>query len=91
MHKLMEVERIIAKAPRALILDMSDVLHMDSTGLHVLLRIHKECRNQRVRLILAGVHAQPLVVLEQADQMEVFGRQNLAGDLRDALELLRAA
>lgn len=91
VHKLLEVERTIAKTPRALILDMTDVLHMDSSGLHVLMRIHKECEARRIRLILAGVHAQPLMVLEQAEQVTAFGLKNLCANLQDALREVKVA
>lgn len=91
VHKLMEVERTIAKTPRALVLDMTDVLHMDSSGLHVLMRMHKECHARHIRLVLAGIHAQPLMVLEQAGQMDTFGQNNIRANLREALREVKAA
>jgi SulP family sulfate permease len=91
VHKLIEVERIIAKAPRALVIDMTDVLHMDSSGLHVLNRIRRDCESRHIRLLLAGIHAQPLLVLEQADQIEIFGQQNIKESLKAALQTLQAA
>jgi sulfate permease, SulP family len=91
VHKLIEIERAIAKKPRALILDMTDVLHIDSSGLHVLMRLSKECHARSIRLILAGIHAQPLMVLEQADQVEALGLNNIQANLRDALREIHAA
>jgi len=91
VHKLMEVERIIAQAPRALVIDMSDVVHMDSSGLHVLARIRKDCASRGIRLLLAGIRAQPLHVLEQADQIEVFGQENITENVKAALRTLLAA
>lgn len=90
-HKLMEIERSIAKKPRALVLDMTHVLHMDSSGLHVLDRLRKECESRRIRLILAGSQAQPRMVLEQAGQLQFFRPNNLQPTLRDALNELKAA
>src|SRR5258708_21371140 len=50
----------ISKKPRALILDMTDVIHMDASGLHTLRQIHKECQSRGIRFMIAGIHAQPL-------------------------------
>jgi SulP family sulfate permease len=90
-YKLMEIERSLVKTPRAIVLDMTGVLHMDSSGLHVLDRIRKECGSRRIRLVLAGIHEQPLKVLKQAGQLDVFGAGNLRADLRDALRELKVA
>lgn len=89
VHKLMEVNRILAKAPRALILDMEDVLHIDASGLHVLERIRKECRVRGIRFILAGIHSQPYAVLEQAGKLEAFGEKNIKANLPSALKELQ--
>jgi SulP family sulfate permease len=91
VHKLMEVERIVAKAPRALVIDMTDVVHMDSSGLHVLNRIRKDCLSRGVRLLLAGIRSQPLTALEQADQVSLYGQQNIKESLQAALKTLQAA
>jgi sulfate permease, SulP family len=91
VHKLMEIERSLVKKPRALVLDMSDVLHMDSSGLHVLDRIRRECQSQNIRLILAGIHAQPLFVLQKVRQLDLFDPANLQPTLRAALQQLRVA
>jgi len=64
---------------------------MDSSGLHVLDRIKKECNSRKIRLVLAGIHAQPLMVLQGADHLEFFGEQNFAPNLKSALALLKAA
>jgi sulfate permease, SulP family len=91
VHKLIEVERTLAKAPRALVLDLTDVMHIDSSGLHVLARLRRECAARKVRLVLAGLHAQPLLVIEEADQRDFFGPENLQATLRDALYSLQVA
>jgi len=91
VHKLMEIERIVANAPRALVLDLTDVLHMDSSALHVLDRIRKECVSRKVRLILVGLHAQPLETLRESHHLALFGEKNLTPNLKSAMALLRAA
>lgn len=90
-HKILEVERNLTKAPRALILDLTAVLHMDSSGLHVLERIRKECVTRRIRLVIAGLHAQPLITLQDSDQFAQFEEKNLTPDLKSALHALKTA
>ncbi len=85
VHKLMEIDRIMAKKPRALILDMKDVILMDASALHTLGQIMKECRVRGIRFMIAGLHAQPLTVLDQANQIEAIGQENLHADLASAL------
>jgi SulP family sulfate permease len=84
-NKVMEVESSFFKTPRALILEMTGVLHMDTSGLRVLEQIHKQCRHHGTRLILVGIHAQPMMVLQKADKYEEFGGENFKGDLAEAL------
>lgn len=85
VHKLMEVDRIITKKPKALVLDMEDVLHIDGSGLHVLKQIHKECTAAGIRFVLSGLHAQPYTVLERANKIKAIGAANLKPDLKTAL------
>lgn len=89
VHKLMEVDRIIAKKPRALVLDMTDVLHMDASGLKVFQQISDECRSGGIRFIVAGVHAQPFLALDKADQIKRLGLENVKGSLAAALSDLK--
>jgi sulfate permease, SulP family len=91
VHKLLEVERTIAKTPRALILDMTGVLHMDSSGLHVLNRIRNECESRQIRLILVGVHSQPLGVLQKARSPQGFHPHQFKTTVQDALREIKAA
>lgn len=85
VHKLMELDRVVARAPRALVIDMEDVLHMDASGLHVLDQIHRECRSRGIRFIVSGIHSQPYAVVDQADKIEVWGRQNIQPNLTATL------
>jgi SulP family sulfate permease len=85
VHKLMEVDRILAKKPVVLILDMTDVLHVDASGLRVLAQIHNECKSRGIRFVLAGVHAQPHIIMDKANLMGTIGQENLKETLSAAL------
>jgi SulP family sulfate permease len=88
VHKLSEVDRIVAKTPRAFILDMTDVLHMDATGLHVLQKLHRDMARRGIQFIIAGIHAQPLMVLASSQPDTPFGKINVKATLQEAfLEL----
>ncbi len=87
-NKLMETIRFIEPTPRALLLEMSQVLQMDATGLHVLDQIHQECRKRHIRLLLVGLHAQPFAVLQQAHLYTAFRREIFYGTTEAALRAL---
>jgi len=86
--KVMEIDRQLSKKPRALILEMRGVLHMDATGMNVVRSIHRQCKAKGIRVIIAGIHAQPMVVMQQSGAYEVMGEENFVGDLKDALKAL---
>jgi len=88
-NKLLEVERFLFKKPKVLILEMSGVLLLDASGLKILQQIYKRCQDAKIRLVLVGIHAQPMMVFQNANQYEVFGEDNFKGDLREALAELK--
>jgi SulP family sulfate permease len=85
-QKVMDISREIDQAPRVLILELSGVLHLDATGLHVLEKMRRECRQAKTRFVIAGIHTQPLVVSERSGFIKRLGEKNLYGDLKSALE-----
>ncbi len=85
-NKLLEIDRITSKNPRGLILDLSRVIYMDATGLHVLRQMRGDCVWSGIRLIIAGIHAQPLSVIAKAGKLKEFGQENIKARLSDALK-----
>lgn len=79
----------IAGRPRVLILRMRHVLTIDSTGLHALRHVIDQSRRDGTLLILADVHAQPIVALVQSGTREELGEANVLGNLDDALNRAR--
>ena len=53
-----------AEPPRVTILDLSGVFYMDSAGMSEIVNQEAFCRDMRVRLILAGVTAPVLSMLQ---------------------------
>ena len=87
-NKIMEIEGSFFKKPNYLILEMSGVLHLDTSGLRVLEHIHHQCADRKIRLILSGIHAQPLMVLQKAGKYEEFGADNFKSNLKESLDNL---
>ncbi len=74
------------KPPRVLILEMSKVLTVDSTGLQALEDLHRRCEKNRTRLILSGIRAQPLFAMQRAGFIDAIGEAQVVGDLTEAIE-----
>ncbi len=51
--------------------------------------MHDHTRREGTTLILAGVHAQPLVAMHQAGFVERVGEENLTESLRQAIRRAR--
>ena len=81
----------VASRPRVLILGMRDVPAIDSTGLHALTQIVKRSRGENIRVMLAGVHAQPMVAIARSKLLDELGEENLVGTIDEGLEVARAA
>ncbi len=76
--------------PKILILRMQKVLAMDSTALNTLEHLHEKLRHRGISLLLSGPHTQPYVLMENSGFLDRLGRENIAGDIDDALLKSRA-
>jgi SulP family sulfate permease len=75
----------IEQSPKVLILEMRNVISIDATGLQALEDLLKRLRKEKTVLLLVGVHAQPLFVMQQSKFIDTVGEQNLIGSLDEAL------
>jgi SulP family sulfate permease len=89
-EKFRETMGTIEKAPRVLVIQLKRVNAIDSTGIRALRQVLKRARHDGTRVVLAGVHAQPMVALGRTELLDEVGDENLAGDLDGALEIARA-
>jgi SulP family sulfate permease len=78
------------RPPRVFILRMRRVPHIDATGLHALEEFYLKCRRQGTRLLLGGVHAQPLFEFTRVGLDKTLGLENMFEDLDSALAAARA-
>ncbi len=88
-YKLRETLDSLGSPPKVLIINMPNVLAVDATGLHALHELKRRCAKEGTRLILAGVHAQPVQELVRSGLLDIFGDDNLRGTIEEALERAR--
>ncbi len=83
--RLKDTLRGLDKPPKVFILRMRRVPAIDATGLHALEEFHKKCLHQGTKLLLAGVHAQPLNAFINIGFDKVVGVENLFENIDNAL------
>jgi sulfate permease, SulP family len=88
--KFKETLEQVAGRPRVLVLLMRNVPAIDSTGLSALRHIIRRFRAGGTRVILVGVHAQPMAALSRSPLLTELGEGNLVGELDEALALAAA-
>jgi SulP family sulfate permease len=82
--------RTVAAKPKVLIVRMRNVPAIDATGLHVLRELVRSGRRDGMLVLLADVHAQPLLAMARAELLDEVGEENLFGNVDDALNRARA-
>ncbi len=84
--KLGEVLQTIQNPPNVFILGMTNVPNLDATGLRALEDFQSRCRRMGTFLILSGVHAQPLRVIERAGKRHSFDKILSKGGTQEAVK-----
>jgi SulP family sulfate permease len=79
----------IEKPPKVFILRMRAVPHIDASGMHALDEFRMKCSRQGIRLLLGGVHAQPMFEMVRVGLDEKIGLDNIFENLEDALAKAR--
>jgi len=80
----------VAGKPKVLIIRMRNVLSLDSTGMYALKDVVHRSRKDGTTVLLSDVHMQPLVALTGSPILDEIGKENLFGNLGDALNRARA-
>ncbi|MEI8195519.1 MAG: SulP family inorganic anion transporter [Phycisphaerae bacterium] len=86
---LKDTLRQVEKPPKVFILRLRRVPAIDASGMHALEEFYYKCKRQGTRLLLAGVHAQPMFALMKYGLTDRIGEQNMFGNIDDALEEAR--
>jgi len=80
---------VVSSRPRVIIIRMRRVLSIDSTAMHALGDLHRKFRAQGTLVLLADVHAQPLVALGRSHLLDEIGDDHIFGNVDDALNHAR--
>ena len=71
--------------PRVVILRMRHVLVLDASATRALRDLNLRCRRIGATLLISGVHAQPLIAMEQSGLLEDLGEQNVIAGIDETL------
>ena len=83
------VEAIEDNLPKqTLVLDLKNLIYIDSSGADALLALVRSCRQKGVRLIVCGLAHQPLDIAQRSGLLAVLADHNLADDLASGLNLV---
>ena len=82
----MKTFKTLEKTPKVLILEMSHVPAMDSTGYMALNRLHNICKQGGTKMMLVGLREQPLKTLENYEFIKKLGEHKVFQQLEQAIE-----
>jgi len=88
-QKFTETLAAMRTRPGVVILRMRHVLAMDATGLNALEEVADRLRHRGTMLVLSGVHAQPLIVMERSGARARIGEENLVSTFGEAIARAR--
>lgn len=84
-ERFKEVLNRVSGSPKVLIIRLRHVPAMDSTGLHALRELSHGRLAGGTTLVLADVHAQPMIALTNSGLLAEIGVENVFGSLDEAL------
>jgi SulP family sulfate permease len=72
---------------QVLVLDLKNLIYVDSSGSDVLLALARACQKKNVRLVLCGLAHQPLDIAQRSGLLQLVSEADLAADLPQGLAL----
>ncbi len=72
---------------QVLVLDLKNLIYVDSSGSDVLLALARACQKKNVRLVLCGLAHQPLDIAQRSGLLQLVSEVDLAADLPQGLAL----
>ena len=88
-HRLQDILRQFQRPPQVFVVRMRKVSRIDASGLRAVEELHRQCQRQGTVLLLSGVHAQPLFMMDRTGLNDVIGADNMFGGIDDALNRAR--
>jgi SulP family sulfate permease len=82
------VEAIEENLPsQALVLDLKNLIYVDSSGADALLALVRTCKKKQLRLIICGLGHQPLDIAQRSGLLQALPDTDLVPDLSHGLTL----
>jgi sulfate permease, SulP family len=88
-RKFQDLMLMVEEPPKVRILRMRNVLTIDATGLQTLKDFYKNAKKHKTQIILSEVHTQPLCAITQEGIFDLYGEENIYGNIDDALDRAR--
>jgi SulP family sulfate permease len=80
-----ETIRAIEKTPKVFILVTKNLLAIDATGIRALEDLYSQMKDQGTRLIISGIHKQPLFAIANSGLLDKIGEDMVFESLDEAL------
>lgn len=78
----------VGRKPKVFILDLSNLISIDATGIHAIAETHLDMKADGTALVIAGLHPQPKKAIEHSD-LDI-GAENICRDMQSAIDRSRA-
>lgn len=79
----------VGRKPKVFILDLSNLISIDATGIHAISESHLDMQAKGTALIIAGLHPQPKKAIVHAELDLAIGKENICADMETAIERSR--
>lgn len=80
-----EAERGVHEKPKVRILRFRDVPLIDSTGMHALKGFYNKNKREGIRLIITGLHVQPLNEMVKSNLYDLVGEENVFASMKESI------
>ncbi len=80
-----EAEREISGKRKVRILRFRDVPLIDSTGMHALKGFYNKTKREGIRLVMTGLHVQPLNEMVKSDLYDLVGEENVFASMKESI------
>ncbi|MFA7254720.1 MAG: SulP family inorganic anion transporter [Candidatus Omnitrophota bacterium] len=80
-----EAEREVHEKPMVRILRFRDVPLIDSTGMHALKGFYNKNKREGIRLVITGLHVQPLNEMVKSNLYDLVGEENVFASMQESI------
>ena len=72
--------------PKIMVLSLTSLLNIDTSGLEALEHVHKSLKKKHCRLLISGANGQPLSIMKRSGFAQKFGESNMFETTAHALD-----